>query len=85
MQQHLEYHQYSYSTKKGRQNSVTFIFILVAVYIKISLGYIPVLLKKKRSDVVIARSLELMPPLGQKSGLREAGVIVVYVIYTWGI
>ena len=35
--------------------------------------------------VVIARSLELMPPHGQKSGVREAGVMVVYVLYTWGI
>ena len=53
--------------------------MLLSVYIKIRLGYIPVLLKKKRSDVVIARSLELMPPHGQKSGVREAGVMVVYV------
>ena len=34
---------------------------------------------------MIARSLELMPPHGQKSGVREAGVMVVYVLYTWGI
>ena len=34
---------------------------------------------------MIARSLELMPPHGQKSGVREAGVMVVYVIYTSGI
>ena len=37
------------------------------------------------SLVVIARSLELMPPHGQKSGVREAGVMVLYVLYTWGI
>ena len=36
-------------------------------------------------SVVIARSLELMPPHGQKSGVREAGGMVVYVLYTWGI
>ena len=36
-------------------------------------------------SVVIARSLELMPPHGQKSGVREAGVMVVYVLYTLGI
>ena len=34
---------------------------------------------------MIARSLELMPPHGQKSGVREAGVMVVYVLYTLGI
>ena len=34
---------------------------------------------------MIAGSLELMPPHGQKSGVREAGVMVVYVIYTLGI
>ena len=53
------------------------------MYIKISLGYIPVSLKKKRSDVVIARSLELMPSHGQKSGVREAGAMGVYVLDTW--
>ena len=31
-------------------------------------------------SVVIARSLELMPPHGQKAGL-----MVVYVLCTWGI
>ena len=34
---------------------------------------------------MIARSLELMPPHGRKSGVREAGVMVVYVLYTWEI
>ena len=37
------------------------------------------------SPVVIARSLELMPQHGHKSGVHEAGVMVVYVLYTWGI
>ena len=37
----------------------------------------------KNRSVVIARSLELMPPHGQKSGVREAGVMGLYVLDTW--